>query len=120
SRYGITREAQDAYGVRSHLRAARAQDAGLFAEEIVPVATRAALRDRSGEVSVIDIEVSADEGIRGGASAESVAALKPVRAGGTITAGNASGFADGAAAAVVMNEDVARARGLAPLGRFVG
>ncbi|GGD24699.1 acetyl-CoA acetyltransferase [Microbacterium faecale] len=120
SRYGVTREAQDAYGVRSHLRAADAQSAGLFDEEIVPVATRTAIRDRSGEMSVVDVVVDRDEGIRPNSSLESSASLRPVMAEGTVTAASASGFADGAAAAVVMDEDLAARRGLTPLGRFVG
>ncbi|HJB63945.1 MAG TPA: acetyl-CoA C-acyltransferase [Candidatus Microbacterium pullistercoris] len=120
SRYGVTREAQDAYGVRSHLRAAEAQSAGLFDEEIIPVATRTAIRDQSGEMSVVDVVVDRDEGIRPNSSLESSASLRPVMAGGTVTAANASGFADGAAAAVLMDEDLAARRGLMPLGRFVG
>ncbi len=119
-RYGVSREAQDDYGVRSHLRAAAAQAAGLFAEEIMPVQTQMAVRDRSGEITRVDVTVDADEGVRAGVTREATSALTPVVAGGSVTAGNASGFADGAAATLVMDEAAAARHGLSPLGRFVG
>jgi acetyl-CoA C-acetyltransferase len=119
-RYGVDRDAQDAYGVRSHQRAAAAQSAGLLAEEIVPIATRTVHADGRRSMSIVDVVVDSDEGIRADASLDATGALRPVISGGTVTAGNASGFADGAAAALVMDEHAAHARGLQPLGRFAG
>jgi 3-oxoadipyl-CoA thiolase len=102
-RYGITREDQDAFALQSHRRWAAAHQAGRFADELVPV----------GEVDV-------DEHPRPDTSLEKLATLKPAfREGGTITAGNASGINDGAAALVIASEKKARELGAEPLGRFV-
>ena len=102
-RYGVTREEQDAFALQSHRRWAAAQEAGRFADELVPVG-----------------EVHRDEHPRPDTSLEKLAALKPAfREGGTITAGNASGINDGAAALVVASEEKARGLGVEPLGRFV-
>jgi 3-oxoadipyl-CoA thiolase len=103
-RYGITREDQDAFAVQSHRRWAAAQEAGRFADELVPVG-----------------EVGRDEHPRPDTSLEKLATLKPAfREGGTITAGNASGINDGAAALVIASEEKARELGVEPLGAFVG
>jgi 3-oxoadipyl-CoA thiolase len=102
-RYGITREDQDAFALQSHRRWAAAQEAGRFADELVPVG-----------------EVERDEHPRPDTSAEKFAALKPAfREGGTLTAGNSSGINDGAAALVVASEEKARELGVEPLGRLV-
>jgi 3-oxoadipyl-CoA thiolase len=102
-RYGITREDQDAFALQSHRRWAAAQEAGRFADELVPVG-----------------EVGRDEHPRPDTSLEKLATLKPAfREGGTITAGNASGINDGAAALVIASEEKARELGVEPLGRFV-
>jgi acetyl-CoA C-acetyltransferase len=102
-RYGITRGDQDAFALQSHQRWAAAQEAGRFADELVPVG-----------------EVQRDEHPRPDTSLEKLATLKPAfREGGTITAGNASGVNDGAAALVLASEEKARQLGAAPLGRFV-
>jgi 3-oxoadipyl-CoA thiolase len=102
-RYGITREDQDAFALQSHRRWAAAQEAGRFADELVPVG-----------------EVDRDEHPRPDTSLEKLATLKPAfREGGTITAGNASGINDGAAALVIASEEKAREFGVEPLGRFV-
>ena len=102
-RYGITREDQDAFALQSHRRWAAAQEAGRFADELVPVG-----------------EVDRDEHPRPDTSLEKLATLKPAfREGGTITAGNASGINDGAAALVIASEEKARELGVEPLGRFV-
>jgi 3-oxoadipyl-CoA thiolase len=102
-RYGITREDQDAFALQSHRRWAAAQEAGRFADELVPVG-----------------EVGRDEHPRPDTSLEKLATLKPAfREGGTITAGNASGINDGAAALVIASEEKARELGAEPLGRFV-
>jgi acetyl-CoA C-acetyltransferase len=104
ARWNVSREDQDAFALRSQRRWAAAQAAGRFADELVPV----------GEVAV-------DEHPRPDTSAEKLAALKPAfREGGSVTAGNASGVNDGAAALVVASEGKARALGAAPLGAYVG
>ncbi|HEX6788587.1 MAG TPA: acetyl-CoA C-acetyltransferase [Gaiellaceae bacterium] len=100
---GISREEQDGWALRSHERAARAQDDGFFAEEIVPVG-----------------DVTADEGVRRDTSIEKLASLKPVMdPEGTITAGNAPGVNDGASCVVVCSEEFAKRRGLEPLATIV-
>src|SRR5437762_9919339 len=100
---GVTREEQDGWALRSHERAARAQDSGLFAEEIVPVG-----------------EVTADEGIRRDTTLEKLAGLKPAMdPEGTITAGNAPGVNDGASCVLVCSEEFAERRGLEPLATIL-
>jgi acetyl-CoA C-acetyltransferase len=100
---GVTREEQDGWALRSHERAARAQDDGLFAEEIVPVG-----------------EVRADESIRRDTTLEKLAGLKPAMdPEGTITAGNAPGVNDGASCVIVCSEEFAERRGLEPLATIV-
>jgi acetyl-CoA C-acetyltransferase len=101
---GISREDQDAWAYRSHQRAASAQDAGRFDDEIVPVG-----------------ELSADESIRRDTTLEKLASLKPVfDPEGTTTAGNAPGVTDGASCVVVCSEDWARERGIEPLATVLG
>jgi acetyl-CoA C-acetyltransferase len=101
---GITREEQDAWAVRSHQRAAAAQEAGRFDDEIVPVG-----------------EVVADESIRPDTTAEKLATLKPVfDPEGTTTAGNAPGVNDGASCLVVCSEAFARRQGIEPLATILG
>jgi 3-oxoadipyl-CoA thiolase len=103
-RYGVSREEQDAFALRSQERWAAANAAGRFEDELVAV----------GDVGV-------DEHPRPQTTAEALAGLKPAfRAGGTVTAGNASGINDGAAALVIASEDRARGLGIEPLGAFVG
>ena len=110
-RYGISREDQDAFALRSHQRAVAAAEAGRLAEEIVPVE---APRGRE------TILVEADEGPRPDASLEKLAALRPVfREGGTVTAGNASTLNDGAACLVIASERGAEQLGAEPLARVV-
>lgn len=122
-RYRISREEQDAYGVQSQERNARARHEGRFAREIVPIHTRKLLFDKktrqvSGEQ---DVTLADDEGARPDTTLDGVAALKPVRGEGyCITAGNASQLSDGASACVVMNGRLAEQRGLEPLGIFRG
>ncbi|RQR51053.1 acetyl-CoA C-acyltransferase [Burkholderia sp. Bp9140] len=120
-RYGIAKERQDEYGVRSQLRAAAAQEAGLFRDEIVPITVRAGIADKAtGRLFTQDVTVSADEGIRPDTTLEGVSKIRSAVPGGVITAGNASQFSDGASACVVMNADVAQREGLQPLGVFRG
>ena len=111
--YAVGRAEQDDYAAASHRKAAEATKQGWFAEELLPVE----VPRKKGPPLVVD----RDEPIREDATAESLAALKPAfKSGGTVTAGNAPGVNDAAAALVVMSADKARALGLAPLARIVG
>ncbi len=110
-RYGISREDQDAFGLRSHQRAVAAAEAGIFAEEIVPIE---APRGRE------TVTVEADEGPRPDASLEKMAKLRPAfREGGTVTAGNASTLNDGAACTLIASEAGVEELGAEPLARVV-
>ncbi len=110
-RYGISREDQDAFGLRSHQRAVAATEAGIFAEEIVPIEAP------SGRETVT---VDADEGPRADASLEKMAKLRPAfREGGTVTAGNASTLNDGAACTLIASAAGVEALGAEPLARVV-
>ena len=120
-RYGIGRERQDAYALRSQQRTAAAQQNGAFDDEIVPVEATMTVRDKAtGAVSSQLVTLTKDEGARPETTAEGLAALRTVVDGGTVTAGNASQLSDGAAAVVVMDAGLAAERGLRPLGRYVG
>jgi 3-oxoadipyl-CoA thiolase len=111
-RYGVSREDQDAFALRSHHRAVAAAEAGLFAEEIVPIEAP------KGREKIL---VEADEGPRPDASLEKMAALRPVfREGGTVTAGNASTLNDGAACLLVASEAGVEKLGAKPLARVLG
>ena len=119
-RYGISREAMDAYGLQSQQRVAEAYAQGRYDEELVPVTCqRIVWNKETGEQSEAEVTVTRDEGIRA-TTAEGLAGLKTVIEGGTITAGNASQLSDGASAQVVMEAQEAERRGLAPLGRYCG
>jgi acetyl-CoA C-acetyltransferase len=122
-RSAVTREDQDTFALGSHQKAVAAQDAGRFADEIAPVT----IRDAKGRETVIDT----DEGPRRDTTAEALARLSPVfplpdgddrgaATLGTVTAGNAPGITDGAAATVVASERAVESHGLAPLARIVG
>jgi acetyl-CoA acyltransferase len=114
--YGITRDEQDAFALRSHQRAIAAIDAGRFAAEIVPVALRGA-----GEAGARDGAFNVDEGPRRDTSLEALAKLKAAfHAQGSVTAGNSSQMSDGAAATLVVSGALVKARGLTPLARFAG
>jgi acetyl-CoA C-acetyltransferase len=120
-KYGIPRQAQDEYGVRSQLRAAAARDAGRFDAEIAPMTTRMRVVDKAtGAESIRDVTVAQDEGIRADTTYEGVAKIKPAIEGGVIAAGNASQFSDGAAAVIVMSDAAAAKTGKKPLGIFRG
>jgi acetyl-CoA C-acetyltransferase len=127
-RYGISRVRQDEYALQSQQRTAAAQAAGKYADEIVALATHMKKIDKAtGAESQIQVTVDRDECNRPDTTLEGLAALKPVHAGGQqvaqgkyITAGNASQFADGASACVVMSEAMAAKKGLMPLGLFRG
>ncbi len=113
AQYGITREMQDALAVESHNRAEKATAAGYFKDQIVPVT----LKSKKG-----DVAWATDEHFRPGCKPEDMAKLKPVflKENGTVTAGNASGINDAAAAVVLMEAGTAKARGAQPLARLVG
>jgi acetyl-CoA C-acetyltransferase len=120
-KYGIPREPQDEYGVRSQQRAAAARAAGKFNDEIVPMTTTMKVVDKAtGAESTKDVTVAQDEGIRADTTYEGVSKIKPAIEGGVIAAGNASQFSDGASVAVVMSAAAAAKRGLKPLGIFRG
>ena len=121
ARYGISRERQDAYSLISQQRTAAAQAAGRFDAEIIPVTTTMKVTDKAtGQVSDQTITIAKDEGNRPETTLEGLAALRTALPGGVITGGNASQLSDGSAACVVMDADLAAARGLKPLGRYVG
>jgi acetyl-CoA C-acetyltransferase len=120
-RYNISREQQDQYALQSQQRTAEAQAAGRFDAEIIPVKTLKSVTDKTtGEPSLHEIVLARDEGNRPDTTIEGLAALKSVRQDGFITAGNASQLSDGASACIVMEANLASARGLEPLGRFRG
>jgi len=111
-RYGVSREDQDAFALRSHQRAVAAAEASLFAEEIVPIEAPKGRRET--------VLIEADEGPRPDASLEKMATLRPVfREGGTVTAGNASTLSDGAACLLVASEAGVEKLGAEPLARIV-
>jgi acetyl-CoA acyltransferase len=118
-RYGISREEQDKFALRSHQRAAAAIQEGRFKEEIVPVTAVRRGVDESGRPWSDTFVFDTDDGVRFDTSLEGLAQLKtPFKLGGTVTAGNASQMSDGAAAAVVMSSEKARELGLKPLAAF--
>ena len=127
-RYGVSRERQDQYALQSQQRTAAAQAAGKYGDEIVPLASKMKKIDKtSGAESLIEVTVAQDECNRPDTTLEGLAALKPVHAGGQqvaqgkyITSGNASQFADGGSACVLMSEEAAAKKNLKPLGLFKG
>ncbi|QVM98618.1 acetyl-CoA C-acyltransferase [Pseudomonas sp. SORT22] len=120
-RYGISREAQDAYSLQSQQRTAAAQAAGLFADEVVPVSVRKKVVDKlSGAISYQDVQLTQDEGNRPQTTLAGLQNLTPVREGGCITAGNASQLSDGASASVLMSGTLAARSGVRPLGLYRG
>jgi acetyl-CoA C-acetyltransferase len=127
-RYGISRERQDEYALLSQQRTAAAQAAGRYKDEIVALTTKMKKIDKAtGAESLVEVTVDRDECNRPDTTLEGLAALKPVHAGGqqiaqgqTVTAGNASQFADGAAACVLMSGETAAKRNLKPMGLFRG
>ncbi len=127
-RYGVSREDQDAYALRSQQRTAAAQVAGKFDDEIVPMTTSMGVMDKeTKEISFHEVTLEKDEGNRPSTTLESLSGLQPVfkdgqtvKEGRNITAGNASQLSDGASASVIMEASLAEKRGLQPLGRYVG
>ena len=122
---GISREAQDAFALRSHQRALAAIDGGRFAGEIVPLTFRVTVPGAgsdggSGTRETREVTFTQDEGPRRDTSPEALAKLRPAfHAAGSVTAGNSSQMSDGAAGVLITSGELAKARGLAPLARFV-
>lgn len=121
-RYGISREDQDAYGLRSQQLIAAAQEAGIFDDEIAPMQTTMGVQDKeTKEISTREVTVDRDECNRPTTTLEGLAGLTPVRGEGAfITAGNASQLSDGAAALVLMDSKEAEQQGLQAMGAFKG
>jgi acetyl-CoA acetyltransferases len=120
-KYGISREAQDAYSLESQRRTAAAQAEGRFDAEIVPFETTMARVDKAtGEISHHKVTLTRDEGNRPDTTAAGLAALHPVLAGGSVTAGNASQLSDGASACVIADRRTAEREGLPVLGIYRG
>jgi acetyl-CoA C-acetyltransferase len=121
SRYRIPREAQDQYGALSQQRAAAAQAAGRFKDEIVPIDVVMGAADKeTSRLLTRTVTVDADEGIRADTTYEALAKIRPATPGGVIAAGNASQFSDGASACVVMSATRAETLGLKPMAVFRG
>ncbi len=119
-KYEVSREEQDEFALRSHNRAAAALDADKFADETVPLVVSVEELDAKGKKQHREITFDRDEGPRRDTSAEALGKLKPAfHVKGTITAGNSSQMSDGAAAAIVMSEERAKALGAKPMARFV-
>ncbi len=120
-RYNIGRQVMDEYGVESQRRACEAAAAGKFRDEIVPITVRTAVADRTtGQLITKEVTLSDDEGRRADTTYEGVSQIRTAIPGGTIAAGNASQFSDGAGAVVVMDSKLAEKKGLKPLGYFRG
>jgi acetyl-CoA acyltransferase len=118
-KYGISREDQDAFAVRSHQRAAKAIQEGKFEEEIVPVDVTLRTVGKDNKLIEKTIQFKQDEGVRPDTSVETLAKLRPAFSiSGTVTAGNSSQTSDGAAAVMVMDREKAESLGLKPLAKF--
>jgi len=120
-RYAISRDRQDEYSFDSQMRTASAQTSGKFDDEIAPLSVTMSITNKeTKEISLKDVTLVQDEGPRPDTTQEGLARLKPVRDGGSITAGNTSQLSDGASAMVIMSDKEAAKRGLTPLGIFRG
>jgi len=119
-RYGISRDRMDEYGAASQQKACAAQAAGKFDEEIAPITVTAGVADPLMGLRTKEVTVDKDEGLREGTTTEGIGSIKPALPSGTIAAGNASQFSDGAGACVVVSEEYASRHNLRPMGRFLG
>ena len=119
-RYNMSKERMDHFGAESQQKACAARDAGKFDDEIVPITVTAGVADPKTGMTTKQVTVSKDEGLRDGTTYEAVAGIRTVVPGGSVSAGNASQFSDGAGACVVMNAKLAEQRGIKPLGIFRG
>ncbi len=120
NRYGIKREAMDEFGARSQQKACAAQAEGKFDDEIVPITVTMGTADPKLGLRTKAVTVSKDEGTRDGTTQEAIANIRPALPGGSVAAGNASQFSDGAGACVMVSEEYAGRHNLAPMGRFLG
>ncbi|MBP3039394.1 acetyl-CoA C-acetyltransferase [Bacillaceae bacterium Marseille-Q3522] len=119
-RFTISREDQDEFAVRSHKRAAHAQEAGKFAEEIVPVEVTIRSLDTNNRLREKKLSFTEDEGVRANTSIEVLSKLKPAfSVTGSVTAGNSSQMSDGAAAVMLMDKEKAASLGLRAMAKFV-
>lgn len=119
SRFGISREEQDAFAVRSHEKAWQAIQEGKFKDEILPLTVKKVSIGPDNKVITEEVVFDTDEGVRPGTNMEALAKLRPVfKQGGTVTAGNSSQTSDAAAAVVVMSADKAQELGLKPMAVF--
>jgi acetyl-CoA C-acetyltransferase len=119
-RYHVAKERMDHYGAGSQQKSCAAQEKGLFNDEIVACTVTAGVADAQLGLRSKEVTISVDEGLRPGTTYESIKDIRTVVPGGVVTAGNASQFSDGAGACVVVSESYAEAKGLKPLGRFLG
>jgi acetyl-CoA acyltransferase len=120
TKYGISREDQDAFALRSHERAADAIKEGRFDQETVPVHVIEKSLNAKQKIESRDVEFKTDEGVRSDTSLEALAGLKPAfRNGGSVTAGNSSQMSDGAAALVLASEDAVQRLGVQPMGALI-
>jgi acetyl-CoA acyltransferase len=120
AKYGVSREDQDAFALRSHQYASRAVESGAFDEQIVPVPVEVVEPGKDGGTLTKAFVVKRDEGPRGDTSLEALSKLKPAfKEGGSVTAGNSSQMSDGAAGVIIMSRSKAEALGLKPLARFI-
>ena len=118
-KYGVSREDQDAFAVRSHEKAAAAIAEGKFVDEIVPVEVMKRFVDGNGKYQEKSVLFEMDEGVRTGTSMEVLAKLRPAfSVKGSVTAGNASQTSDGAASVLVMDREIAEGQGLKPIAKF--
>ena len=118
--HGISRERADEFSLASHQKAAAAQDAGAFDDEIVPLDVEFVTPSNNGKPRRQELRFDTDEGVRRDSTIEALAGLRPVfHAKGSVTAGNSSQTSDGAAAAIVMSAPRAQELGLKPMARFV-
>jgi acetyl-CoA acyltransferase len=119
-KYGVSRAEQDAFALRSHMRATAAIAAEKFAGETVSVHVIEKLVNGKNKIETRESDFNVDEGVRNDTSIEALSALKPAfRMGGTVTAGNSSQMSDGAAALVIASEDAVKKLGVQPLGRLI-
>lgn len=119
-KYGVSRQDQDAFSLRSHQRASAAVESGRFDPEIVPLEVEIVEPGKNGKPKKRSFTFARDEGPRADTSMEALSRLKPVfKEGGTVTAGNSSQMSDGAAGVVIMSRAKAESLGLKPLARFI-
>ena len=120
-KYGVSREDQDAFAYRSHMRAIKAWDENYFEEQITPIEVKEKMVTAGGDTEEQNFTFEVDEGPRRDTSEEVLSKLRPVfKQGGSVTAGNSSQMNDAAAAVIVMSKEKAEALGLEPMARYIG